>query len=69
MAKENGTEQKELEEDVPMGPMDVCKLEGNGITSSDTKKLRESGYHTVESVAYAPKKEIICVRGISEPKA
>lgn len=33
------------------------------------KKLEEAGYHTVEAVAYAPKKELINIKGISEAKA
>lgn len=44
-------------------------LQGNGITSGDIKKLEEAGYHTVESVAYAPKKWLITIKGISEAKA
>ncbi|PZC76698.1 hypothetical protein B5X24_HaOG204329 [Helicoverpa armigera] len=51
------------------GPQLITKLEGNGITSGDIKKLEEAGYHTVESVAYAPKKWLITIKGISEAKA
>jgi len=40
-----------------------------GISSSDTKKLREAGYHTVEAVAFTPKKQLCTVKGISEAKA
>lgn len=40
-----------------------------GIHSTDLKKLRESGFHTVESVVYAPRKELLNVKGISEQKA
>lgn len=29
----------------------------------------DAGYHTVESIAYTPKKELLNVRGISEAKA
>ncbi|XP_055850857.1 DNA repair protein RAD51 homolog 1 [Episyrphus balteatus] len=47
----------------------IKSLEGNGITSSDIKKLEEAGYFTVESVAFAPKKALICIKGISEAKA
>lgn len=31
----------------------------NGITSGDIKRLEEAGYHTVESVAFAPKKHLL----------
>ncbi|XP_069360659.1 DNA repair protein RAD51 homolog 1 isoform X2 [Maniola hyperantus] len=51
------------------GPQLINKLEGNGITSGDIKKLEEAGYHTVESVAYTPKKWLITIKGISEAKA
>lgn len=33
------------------------------------KKLADAGYHTVESVAYAPKKALVMIKGISETKA
>lgn len=44
-------------------------FQGNGITSGDLKKLSEAGYHTVEAVAFAPKKHLITIKGISEAKA
>jgi len=51
------------------GPMPVNKLEGNGVSASDIKKLQEAGYFTVESIAYAPKKSLIQIKGVSEMKA
>ncbi|XP_055371741.1 DNA repair protein RAD51 homolog A [Condylostylus longicornis] len=51
------------------GPQSLEKLEGNGITSGDIKKLKEAGYYTVESIAYTPKKSLLVVKGISEAKA
>ena len=33
------------------------------------KKLEDAGYHTVESVAFAPKKTLIAIKGISDAKA
>lgn len=45
------------------------KLQGQGITSGDIKKLQEAGYHTIESVAFATKKHLITIKGISEAKA
>ncbi|RWS17788.1 DNA repair protein RAD51 1-like protein, partial [Dinothrombium tinctorium] len=47
----------------------LCFEKGNGITSNDIRKLMESGFYTVESVAYAPRKQLIAVKGISEAKA
>ncbi|XP_046456960.1 DNA repair protein RAD51 homolog A-like [Daphnia pulex] len=47
----------------------ISKLEGNGISGADIKKLQEAGYHTVESVAYVPKKTLMTIKGVSEAKA
>ncbi|KAA6376058.1 MAG: putative DNA repair protein RAD51 [Streblomastix strix] len=47
----------------------ISKLEGNGISAADIKKLIEAGFHTVESVAFQPKKLLLNVKGISEVKA
>lgn len=33
------------------------------------KKLEEAGFYTVESVAFAPKKALLGIKGISEAKA
>lgn len=51
------------------GPQLINKLEGHGISAADVKKLGDAGYHTVESVAYAPKKALLTIKGISEAKA
>ncbi|ENN78154.1 DNA repair protein RAD51 homolog 1 [Dendroctonus ponderosae] len=51
------------------GPQPIARLEGNGINAGDIKKLEEAGYHTVESVAFAPKKYLLSIKGISEQKA
>lgn len=71
------------EEEAASGPSAIAKLEvnslitvsidlilkGNGISSADIKKLVESGFHTVESIAYATKKSLATIKGISEQKA
>lgn len=57
------------EEDIQSGPILIEVLEGNGISAGDIKKLRDSGYHTVELIAYTPKKQLCTVKGISEAKA
>lgn len=44
-------------------------IQSQGISAADVKKLGDAGYHTVESVAYAPKKALISIKGISEAKA
>jgi DNA repair protein RAD51 len=60
----------EEEEDVQMsGPMLIQKLGEAGINAQDIKKLADAGLHTVESVAYTPKKNLMAIKGISEQKA
>lgn len=58
----------EQDDDAAGGPLPIELLEGNGISMSDIKKLKGEGYHTVESVAYTPKRILINVKGISEAK-
>lgn len=65
--KTNASACEEMEEE--FGPQLIQKLEGNGISSADIKKLAEAGFHTVESVAFAAKKQLISIKGISEQKA
>ncbi|XP_066992059.1 DNA repair protein RAD51 homolog 1 [Anabrus simplex] len=61
---------QQQEEDVDeFGPQLINKLESHGISAADVKKLEEAGYHTVEAVAFAPKKHLISIKGISEAKA
>ncbi|KAI7870571.1 DNA repair protein RAD51 [Spinellus fusiger] len=50
-------------------PMLITYLEKSGIAAMDLKKLREAGFHTVESIAYASKKHLLSIKGISETKA
>ena len=59
----------EVLDTAPSGPLPLSSLEGNGITALDLKKLQEAGFTTVESIAFTPRKQIIEVKGISEPKA
>ncbi|RWS18911.1 DNA repair protein RAD51 like protein 1-like protein, partial [Leptotrombidium deliense] len=47
----------------------LSELEGNGITASDVRRLQENGFYTIQAVAYAPKKALVAVKGISEAKA
>jgi len=62
--------QQEDEEEVEDGgPILVSKLEQHGISANDIKKLTESGFFTVESLAYTPKKALLAIKGISEAKA
>lgn len=50
------------------GPTPITELEKEGINMNDIKKLQEAGYHTIESVAFAPRKNLINVKGLSEAK-
>ena len=67
--REQATSATEVEGAEESGPMPVGSLEAHGIGAADVKKLREAGYHTVESVVYAPKKALLAIKGISEAKA
>ncbi|UYV70671.1 RAD51 [Cordylochernes scorpioides] len=71
MAQRAKAQQQEetMEEEAAMFPLRIHKLEGNGISAGDIKKLEEAGFHTVESVAFAPKKALLAIKGISEAKA
>ncbi|KAI9017350.1 recombinase rad51 [Gaertneriomyces sp. JEL0708] len=51
------------------GPIRIAKLEEFGISKSDCQKLMNGGFHTVESVAFTPKKSLLAIKGISEAKA
>ncbi|KAI9462386.1 Rad51-domain-containing protein [Lactarius psammicola] len=61
--------QEEEEEYQVSGPLLVDKLQEAGIHLQDIKKLTDAGFHTVEAVAYTPKKNLISIKGISEQKA
>ncbi|KMU74349.1 DNA repair protein RAD51 [Coccidioides immitis RMSCC 3703] len=54
----------------PGAPTPLSALEGvNGLTARDIKLLIDGGYHTVEAVAYTPKRMLEQIKGISEQKA
>ena len=46
----------------------ISRLEACGIAAADLRKFQEAGYHTVDAVAYASKKQLITIKGISEAK-
>lgn len=43
-------------------------VQANGISATDCKRLMDGGYATVESVAFAPRKELVKVNGLSDNK-
>lgn len=52
------------------GPTPITKLDKScGIGTADIKKLQEAGFCTIESIAFAPRKSLLTVKGISEAKA
>lgn len=65
-AEENYEQEEQAE---ATGPLLVDRLEELGVSATDTKKLREAGLLTVESVAHSTKKRLLSVKGISETKA
>ncbi len=46
----------------------IDRLEGPGIGAPDIKKLKDAGYHTIEAVCHATKKELSAIKGISDNK-
>ncbi|KAI8380987.1 DNA repair protein RAD51 [Radiomyces spectabilis] len=57
------------DEEEDYGPLLISHLEQSGISATDIKKLKDAGFFTVEAVAYAPKKALLAIKGISETKA
>ncbi|KAK7064276.1 putative DNA repair protein RAD51 [Favolaschia claudopus] len=57
------------EEQHHSGPILINKLQEAGINANDIKKLMDAGLHTIESVAYTPRKHLVAIKGISEQKA
>ncbi|CAI4038569.1 hypothetical protein SMKI_05G1810 [Saccharomyces mikatae IFO 1815] len=69
-AQAQGEAEDEVYDEAALGSfVPIEKLQVNGITMADVKKLRESGLHTAEAVAYAPRKDLLEIKGISEAKA
>lgn len=56
---------------LPPGSFDEQPLtpQEYGISPQDCQKLAESGLHTIEAVAFTPKKQLCTIKGISEAKA
>ncbi len=67
-AEKEVVEQVEEEEMELDGPTPIKALEEKGINAGDIKKLEEAGFHTVEAVAFTPKKALVLVKGLSEAK-
>ncbi|TYI79714.1 hypothetical protein E1A91_D05G039900v1 [Gossypium mustelinum] len=61
-------QQEEELEEMHHGPFPMEQLQELGIASLDVKKLKDAGLCTVESIAYAPRKDLLQIKGISEAK-
>lgn len=46
----------------------IEELQDHGIQHSDIVKLQEAGYYTVEAIAFATRKQLVLVKGITEAK-
>lgn len=64
-----GQEAEVAEEEGGLAHTPIQQLQEMGISANDIKKLEDAGFHTVEAVAYTPKKTILTTKGISEAKA
>ena len=67
-AEEQAEQEAEAEAVEIEGPTPIKALEEKGINGGDIKKLEEGGFHTVEAVAFTPKKHLVIVKGLSEAK-
>ena len=56
---EEQEEEQQAEEMEIDGPTPIKALEEKGVNAGDIKKLEEAGYHTIEAVAFTPKKHLV----------
>ncbi|PHJ21612.1 dna repair protein rad51 [Cystoisospora suis] len=61
-------EQQPHADDVQSGPLKLEHLLAKGFTKKDLEILKDAGYQTVECVAFAPPKNLVAVKGLSEQK-
>ena len=72
----NAQEERQYQNEAENGEEEVVtcfkrieELENYGIAKPDIKKLKEGGYHTLESIAHSTLRKLTDVKGISEQKA
>ena len=53
---------------MPSEQTDISALSNFGIATSDIKKLREAGYHTVEHLMMTSDRRLLNIKGISDAK-
>ena len=56
------------DEDQQKSYLEIDDLQLQKVSIADVKKLKESGFYTVESIAYAPRFKLTAIRGISDAK-
>ncbi|EJW05219.1 DNA repair protein RAD51 [Edhazardia aedis USNM 41457] len=62
-------EEYDVSQDSKHGTIPIDELKKDGVAQGDILKLIEAGYHTIESLAFTPKKQIMNIKGLSETKA
>jgi len=63
MAKEVELHKEEQATCIPIG-----ELKAVGVSATEIAKLEEAGYNTVQSLAFAPRKELLEIKGFSDIK-
>ena len=53
---------------MPSEQTDIAALSNFGIATSDIKKLREAGFHTVEHLMMTSDRKLLNIKGISDAK-
>ncbi|XP_068152361.1 DNA repair protein Rad51 homolog [Drosophila tropicalis] len=61
-------ESMEEDQEETGGPLDVSKLLGGNVSAREIKLLQQASLHTVESVAYATRKQLLNIKGLGESK-
>lgn len=54
--------------ETPSACINVEELKSVGVSATEVAKLLEAGYATVQSLAFAPRKELLEIKGFSEVK-
>lgn len=63
-----GAQKENYENQESLAFTSIEDLKNTGISASDINKLTEAGYNTVQSLAFAPRKELLNIKGFSDAK-
>ena len=66
--QENGPQHVQ-EEEQAMAFSKIEELESYGINKTDINKLKQGGFHTIESISHSTLRKLTDVKGISDQKA